>query len=240
MKFQQSNVHFHASDQFQIYYYPILNIDWLIAQTQQELPISAKDEMVLHFSNQKVTYWELSDAGRVCVNVYHKPTAFELFKNSMSDSFAKSSWLAASYLTENNILTPEPLAYIEKKQYGLVSQSWYLCRYEEQTTVNDYFIQAQSYTPAMSNTVSKVVDFILNLKSCGISHGRLSANNLLLAENDIKVVELSHMQFHLSDKKLSTLWNLDVEYFMESWRERYDIYKHFQQAFLQRGIVCKG
>jgi len=32
------------------------------------------------------------------------------------------------------------------------------------------------------------------------------------------------------------MWHRDIQRFMDSWRERYDIYKQFKQVFSKQGI----
>jgi len=236
MKNRDSNIHFHQSGQYHISFHPILSLDGLVELTNSILPNDPKDKAVLQLSADQLTFQHISDAGNLCVSVYHDHSFSGFVRNIIHSSAAKSSWLAANYLLENNFNTPEPLAYVEKYRYGMVSQSWYICRFEQGVAADEYFIGAQTYTPAMANTVSRIVDFIMDLKLTGISHGKLTASNLLLFENEIKVIDLSMMRFNLSNKLSENLWNKDVEHFMESWRERYDIYKYFHQAFVQRGV----
>jgi len=40
----------------------------------------------------------------------------------------------------------------------------------------------------------------------------------------------------MDKKKAEQLWRLDIKSFMNSWKERYDIYKQFRLAFSKHGI----
>ncbi len=235
---QGSNAQDNQYKDWSITNYAELNLEWLHSLIDYILPLNKKDDdSVLQLSHPKVVLRRESDTGDLCATFYRNPSISIIIKNTLLQSQALNCWNSAHYLVKEHFKTPEPLAYMEEKRFGFTVRSWYVCRFEPGVTAYEYFTQPTAYTAAMANTVTRIVDLFLELKNAQINHGNLSASNILILDNDVSLLDLKTMNYLSNQEKANERWRNDIECFMESWRERYDIHKYFQQAFLKRNIV---
>ena len=216
---------------------PSLSLDWLRALLEIELPLKkSSNPAVLKLDESSLVLKLESDIGTLAVKHYHKYTLAKAISNTLGETLAKRSWRYAHHLLDQGFSTPEPLAYIEERRQGLYWRSWYINRFDESLNCDNYFLHSKVITPAMVNAVSEIVELFIRLRVCQLSHGDFKANNLLMSEPQPTIIDLDSMNFHASEKKAERMWHRDIQRFMESWRERYDIYKQFKQVFSKQGI----
>ena len=221
-----------------IYHAPILSEDWLHRLLDEELPIKDDDDdaNLLKFSDGCIVLRRSSDIGDLVAKLFKVDTFTGAVGNRLSQSKGRRSWQNGQYLMNQNIETPEPLAFIEQKKNGLIWRSWLIYRFHQGTSCDEYFVRSPTFTPAMANSAAAIVALFIELRNKQLSHGNLTSNNIRIAHGQPCLIDLDDLQHHKNPKKANKLWQADIHLFMESWRERYDIYKKFQQAFSKHHI----
>ena len=224
-------------DDWRIVHSPALSSNWLVDLLKLDLPV-AKDssDTVIKLEENSLILKLDSDLGTLIAKHYRKSTIKRLIRNTFEQTRAYRSWTYAHFMKEHGIETPEPLAYIEEKRMGVIRKAWYVSRFDESVTCDNYFLHTESITPAMANMVMAIVDMFFRLRECQLSHGDFKASNLLLSEKAPSLIDLDSMKFHTNDKTAERMWRRDIKRFMDNWHERFDIYNKFKQAFEKRGI----
>jgi len=139
-------------------------------------------------------------------------------------------------LLDQGLNTPEPLAFIEEQKVGLKWRAWYICRFDESATCDEYYLHADSLTPAMVNNASAIVDMFIKLRECRLSHGDFKASNLLMSAEMPSLIDLDSIKLNSNERSAERMWRRDINRFMDNWHERYDIYTQFKLAFSKHGI----
>jgi len=216
---------------------PALSLVWLHNLLDRRLSFIHKDDpSVLNIHDGSLVLKLESDLGDLTAKYKSNDNLKQMLVKSLGQKSARRNWLYAHFLLQHHIATPEPLAYLQSKKMALNYQSWYICRYEEGLSCEEYFLNSPSFTPSMRNTVSAIVDMFITLRECQVSHGNFKASNILILQNRPSLIDLDLMSYHATKGKAERKWREDLHFFMENWRERHDIDKQFRLAFAKHGV----
>lgn len=216
---------------------PVLSLDWLYELLELELPTTKDaDNSVLKLEDDSLILKLESDIGFVAAKHYRKRSIKRVLRNTFGQSRAHRSWQYANYLLDQGLNTPEPLAFIEEQKVGLKWRAWYICRFDESATCDEYYLHADSLTPAMVNNASAIVDMFIKLRECRLSHGDFKASNLLMSAEMPSLIDLDSIKLNSNERSAERMWRRDINRFMDNWHERYDIYTQFKLAFSKHGI----
>ncbi len=102
-------------------------------------------------------------------------------------SKAKRAFDHGIQLIQNGFLTPDPVAYIESYEYGLLSRSFFICLYTDFTLLSSHLTD---YDPELMKDLAK---FTFDLHHHGIYHMDYSNGNILCKK------ENGHFKFSLID-----------------------------------------
>ncbi len=133
-------------------------------------------------------------------------------------SRAWQSWHNAYRLRFEGIQTPLPIAMLEDR-VGLGRRRAFL--------ITDYVagpdlldvVEGKADNPCDPQLLDQeVVALFDGLMSANLSHGDMKANNLLVTENGISVIDLDAMRTHRSEKSLAKYLLRDLRRFMKNWQ----------------------
>jgi len=106
-----------------------------------------------------------------------------LFRSSR----AKRGWINAHNLIMRGIPTPEPVAFGEKRHWGIIQESFFLTEKKPGAQGSDVFLKELSQHPTDLEKKALTKDFLVRLARIvrwmhitGISHGDLKASNILV------------------------------------------------------------
>ena len=216
---------------------PSLSLSWLIDLLELNLPIKKDDDdRVIKLESSGLILKLDSDIGPLAAKHYRKSTIKRIVRNTVEYTRAHRCWRYAHYLQSQGLNTPEPLAFIEERKMGFLWRSWYISRFDESQTCDEYYLNSQVITPAMANSAMAIVDLFIQMRACQLSHGDFKATNILMSDKNPSLIDLDSMKYHSNENTAERMWRRDIVRFMDNWRERYDVYKQFKQAFLKRGI----
>jgi len=156
------------------------------------------------------------------VKRYNNRNFFHCLKKIFKRSRAATCWTNAHTLLFFNIKTPNPIAIIEKKFFYLKYKSYYLTEFILAPTL-DVFLKTEIDYNIKLATAKKAIKILFRLKELHIKHGDMKANNFLIYNNDIYLIDLDSMR---AQKKffynLSNRFVKDKARLLKNWQDDID------------------
>lgn len=96
------------------------------------------------------------------------------------------------------IATPEPLAYVQVSQCGVIRECYYICRCVELPAVKDGIHWEDRYDAAMAESFSSMA---AAMHKAGVVHGDLNCDNVLYSKNadgsfSFTLIDINRMKFY--------------------------------------------
>lgn len=134
----------------------------------------------------------------VCVKRFHQPRFINrLIYSTLRKSKARRSYENGLYLLQHGVGTPEPIAYLEERQFGLLGFSYLVTLPSSLTRLHREFTLA--YTPALDETIQPLARFTAHMHNEGILHLDFSPGNILWdqinGEYRFEVIDINRMRF---------------------------------------------
>lgn len=138
----------------------------------------------------------------------------DAIKSVFSLSKAQREWNKSHELIKHHLLTAEPVAVGEKRHFGILKDCYIISKaIPNAVPVRELLLTTQQsssgYNPSQKNTLVKnLISYVKTMHDCGIYHGELHAENILVDPNNTTVfylLDLGHTQF---TKKLPLSWRI--------------------------------
>lgn len=141
-----------------------------------------------------------ADSGQtLCVKGYRFRGLVHALLNLFRKSRALKSWIAANGLIVRGLLTPQPLAMIEKRFGPILRQNFYICRWLDAPELNTYITGRQWTEYEKKQFIRSLAQTVARLHAQGIYHGDLKSNNILVRANaaswDFFFIDLDRVSF---------------------------------------------
>lgn len=127
----------------------------------------------------------------VVIKQYSTNSGLRIIKNIFRRSAGKRAWIAGNGLRVYGFNTPEPMALLEKKMYGINTDSYLIMEELQDSMEMDRYILKNFHDQSSINYLKKKKSFINNLaKTIGkmhnhnIFHHDLKTCNIMVKEND--------------------------------------------------------
>jgi tRNA A-37 threonylcarbamoyl transferase component Bud32 len=137
------------------------------------------------------------------------------------------SWLNGHRLTFTGVSTPTPVAVIECRWGPLRGRAFYVSAYVDGDHLSDYVASLNNNNhPIIPGWLEQqVVTFFRMLSRERLSHGDMKANNLLLVNHRLSVIDLDSIRQHRYAWRWRRAFRRDLERFLRNWEGR--IGQHF-------------
>ena len=138
----------------------------------------------------------------------------DAIKSVFSLSKARKEWNKSHELLKNHMLTAEPVAVGEKRHFGILKDCYIISKAIPNTlSVKELLLAIQQspsgYNPSQKNLLVKnLISYVKTMHDCGIFHGELHAENILVNPDNTTVfylLDLGRTQF---TKKLPLSWRI--------------------------------
>ena len=138
----------------------------------------------------------------------------DAIKSVFSLSKAQREWNKSHELIKHHLLTAEPVAVGEKRHFGILKDCYIISKaIPNAVPVRELLLTTQQssfgYNPSQKNTLVKnLISYVKTMHDCGIYHGELHAENILVDLNNTTVfylLDLGRTQF---TKKLPLSWRI--------------------------------
>jgi tRNA A-37 threonylcarbamoyl transferase component Bud32 len=141
-------------------------------------------------------------------------------------SRAWKSWINAQRLKVLGIKTPEPVGVIERRWGWFRTKAYYISLYDPSPDVLSFYLHR---TQVLARHKILFAQLFINMRQARISHGDFKANNLLLTEEDIALIDLDAMHFHPFAWRFKRAFKRDLRRFLKNWDTNPEIHADFAQ-----------
>lgn len=152
------------------------------------------------------------DSRRYVFKRYHHKDFWRRVRRLWRTSRAARSWRIAHALRFTGIPTPTPVALIEQRTLGNVTQAWFVTEALSGNTLQEHW---QRQMPSLAEHQSLRSLFQL-LARAGISHGDMKATNLLVQDKHIFLIDFDGAR-ELSGPALKQALQDDLDRFLRNW-----------------------
>lgn len=132
----------------------------------------------------------------VVVKRYNYRGIFRAIADAARGSRARRAWRKGHLLLRIGVATPEPLAFIETKKFGLVRESFLITPYIEGANFHHYIRNKNLPADAIRRVAEQVRKILDTLATHKISHGDTKPSNFLVAGDVPVITDLDSMKIH--------------------------------------------
>jgi hypothetical protein len=167
----------------------------------------------------------------VVIKRYNIKHLLHALGRSWRPSRAAHSWSNAHRLQYYGFLTPQPLAMLEKRFFGLRGEAYFVSAVSALPDALTFFYTVQDHalrTEALRQLALTCYQFYL----LQISHGDLKASNLQLdAQGQVIVMDLDSMQQHRCARRALRAHVKDIRRLLQNWKDDTSLYNALLQSF---------
>lgn len=175
------------------------------------------------------------DGRTLVLKRYNVKGAWHWLRRSMRATRASQCWRLANLLRLFGVPTAKPVAFIEKRAWGIPNKSYFLMEYIKGQHLGDYFAQYKQDDAHFEKIAMRVVNMLENLTQLRLTHGDLKVTNILLDENERPVIlDLDGMREHKTQAKANRAYKKEIKRFMKNWDKRPSVKALFEKLFQEK------
>ncbi len=141
-------------------------------------------------------------------------------------SRAWKTWQNAHQLSVLGIKTPKPIAVVEQRFGWFRSRAFYVSEYEPAEDALSELAQLEKLSDTCIEDFEQLFCAMIFSR---MSHGDLKANNILMTDQGLTLIDLDAMTFHKQAGSFKRAFNRDVKRFMKNWSVDSKVYSQFEE-----------
>jgi tRNA A-37 threonylcarbamoyl transferase component Bud32 len=199
--------------------------------TPEILEVAIQSGKILKAGNtSKVVQAHLGQWNTV-IKRYNIKNILHALGRSWRPSRAASSWSNAHRLQYYGVLTPQPLAMLEKRFFSLRREAYFVSAVSALPDAFTFF-QNVSDQALRTETLTQLALTCYQFYLMQISHGDMKATNLQVNEQgQIVVLDLDSMQQHRCAKRALRAHVKDIRRLLQNWKDDTSLYNALLQSF---------
>lgn len=151
---------------------------------------------------------------------YNMKNAWHWMRRALRKTRAAESFRLANLLRLFGVATAKPIAFIEKRLFGLRNTSYFIMEYVEGPTLSTYFSNYQSTDFHCEKIAARVVDLLRKINEMQMSHGDLKATNIVIEDDQPVLLDLDGMTEHKTQNQTNRIYKKEIKRFMENWKDQ--------------------
>lgn len=175
-----------------------------LRQQIQRIPDSIASTGEVIYADRNTIYRTEIEGIDLSVKSFHIPATFNrVVYTYLRHSKAQRSFDNAMHLESLHIGTPEPIAYIEEFNGGLLAESYYICRMFEGQNIRHWETEVEDY----QSMIRAFAAFTLDLHRKGVLHKDYSPGNILFKRDsdgnyEFALIDINRMKFGIQNPKV--------------------------------------
>jgi len=143
---------------------------------------------------------------------------------------AAASWANAYRLNILGILTPKPIALIEKRFFGLRGKAYFLSEFIDAPDVKSFFEQIKNKNTETA-AIKEIAKLFYQLYLLKLSHGDLKYSNIKMLDGNPCLIDLDSLRQHQWTYFALNGHVHDLRRFMRNWQDQPTLYNTFIKEF---------
>lgn len=166
---------------------------------------------------------------RLVVKRYNIKSFWHGLSKILKPSRALLSWRLAHQLQFVGIYTAKPVAFIEKRFFGLRRKTYFVMEQIDGIRA-DHFFDSTLEATQRTAAAKRIIALFFNLARLRLSHGDLKITNILLnSKQEPALIDLDSMREHHSSLSLWHRFRKDMQRFLENWQTKPTLHRLFQE-----------
>lgn len=153
---------------------------------------------------------------RLVIKRYNNQGILHNIRHSIKGSRAKRAWLFGHLLANIGVLTPQPVALIERCKGLLLDTSFIVTEHMPTANLHHFLRSSEVDIDAKKDIVTKIKVMLDTLWRNGICHGDMKHSNILVSDRGPVITDLDAMRLHSSSLLLRWFRRKDIRRFMRS------------------------
>lgn len=153
---------------------------------------------------------------QLVVKRYNMKNKWHWLRRCLRPSRALVSWCNANLLLHHELLTPAPIAALEKRWGPFRQRAYFITEYVAGIEASDFF--AADYDDAVAACLGPQFETLFKtMDSLNISHGDCKARNFLIVDRALYVIDLDAMRLHRDKQGFIKAQRKDLQRFLKNW-----------------------
>ena len=170
-------------------------------------------------AGNSATVVKIKVADRILViKRYNLKSRFHAVSRALRPTRAIISWRNANRLRFMGVSTPQPLAVIEERWGPLRGRAYFISAYLAGQPINEVIQQNLSDIDVLNNCADLVLRILQQFCRLRLSHSDLKASNLIVAQDQLFIIDLDGMKKHTSNRKFQHAFRRDIIRLLQNWR----------------------
>jgi len=191
------------------------------SQTMQHLlddPDAAMDAGTVLKAGNTATVVKIDFEGHpLVIKRYNLKNSCHTIRRALRPTRAIVSWRNGNRLRFMGIMTPRPVAFLEKRWGPLRGRAYFITTYVAGESIQSVIQQNADDPDALKAWVNLLLSPLEKLRQLRISHGDLKASNFLVANQQLHILDLDGMQKHRSINGFRRAFRRDIKRLQENW-----------------------
>jgi len=167
---------------------------------------------------------------------YNLKNSIHWLRRCLRETRAKAAWRLAQRLTLMGVPTANPVAYVEKHFFGLNRTSYFLMEFIPGLTSKEFFTMYQPDDSQYLFIAGRLVALFRALNELRLTHGDLKHTNIIIHEQQPKLIDLDGMCEHTLTAPLQRAYKKELQRFMRNWQDQPSVFALFE-GLLNKVIV---
>ena len=197
--------------------------DWM--QFYAQLDERAEASKRLKDGNTATVALTQCEGRKLVIKRYNIKNFRHWLKRCWRPSRAWTCWQNAHRLKVLGIKTPQPVAVLEERFGWLRQKAFYVSEYEPAEDALAVYYQKDEVSEQHLKDFAGLFTAMVYAR---MSHGDMKANNILLTENGLSLIDLDAMKFHHRQQDFAKAFERDCQRFLRNWRPESRVYQQFK------------
>ncbi|SPD72244.1 conserved hypothetical protein [uncultured Desulfobacterium sp.] len=187
--------------------------------------LNGRDAHLLKRGNTSTVARIKTDELDFVIKRYNIKNCLHGLRKSLMESRASKSWRNAHLLLISGILTPKPIAFLERRFGPFRGRAYFICEYAEGQRADSFFKDGDSNEKLP--VAKQVTGIFKKLHFSMISHGDMKASNIIIHGRGPVLLDLDAMRIHSSQRGFASAHRKDISRFLRNWVDAPDVSKLF-------------
>lgn len=194
-----------------------------------DLIFDHKDATLLKAGRSATMIKVTLDERELVIKRYNMKNIWHHLRRSLRTTRARNVWRLAHKLNLFDIHTIKPIAFLEKKYFGLNGKSYLVAEYIAGQHAGKYFSQKDFSPEKLSKMVKSILGLLKGVAKLEITHGDLKITNLIIDERERPVlIDLDGASEHATLTSLKTAWQKEIKRLLDNFHDQPEIQKSFR------------